>query len=100
MPSSAATDMPESASLDSAAIVRFENVGLRYGLGPEVLRDISLSMEPGSFHFLTGASGAGKSSLLRLMYLAQKPTRGILSVFGRNVATVTRNELAVMRRQV
>ena len=100
MPSSAATDMPESASHDSTAIVRFENVGLRYGLGPEVLRDIALSMEPGSFHFLTGASGAGKSSLLRLMYLAQKPTRGILSVFGRNVTTVSRNELAVMRRQV
>ncbi len=100
MPSSAATDMPESASIESAAIVRFENVGLRYGLGPEVLRDISLTMEPGSFHFLTGASGAGKSSLLRLMYLAQRPTRGILSIFGRNVATVSRNELAVMRRQV
>lgn len=92
--------MPESASIESAAIVRFENVGLRYGLGPEVLRDISLTMEPGSFHFLTGASGAGKSSLLRLMYLAQRPTRGILSIFGRNVATVSRNELAVMRRQV
>jgi cell division transport system ATP-binding protein len=92
--------MPESASIESAAIVRFENVGLRYGLGPEVLRDISLTMEPGSFHFLTGASGAGKSSLLRLMYLAQRPTRGILSVFGRNVASVSRNELAVMRRQV
>lgn len=100
MPSSAATDMPESASIESAAIVRFENVGLRYGLGPEVLRDISLTMEPGSFHFLTGASGAGKSSLLRLMYLAQRPTRGILSVFGSNVASVSRNELAVMRRQV
>lgn len=100
MSSSAATDMPESASIESAAIVRFENVGLRYGLGPEVLRDISLTMEPGSFHFLTGASGAGKSSLLRLMYLAQRPTRGILSIFGRNVATVSRNELAVMRRQV
>ena len=44
-----------------AAMVRFENVGMRYGTGPEVLRDLSLYLPPGSFHFLTGASGAGKT---------------------------------------
>jgi cell division transport system ATP-binding protein len=82
------------------AVLRFEQVGLRYGLGPEVLRDISLSLAPGSFHFLTGASGAGKSSLLRLMYLAQLPSRGRLTVFGRNVATTPRGELPALRRRI
>ena len=60
---------------DSQPVLQFEQIGLRYGLGPEVLRDISLSLAPGSFHFLTGASGAGKSSLLRLMYLAAAARR-------------------------
>ncbi len=82
------------------AVIRFEQVGLRYGLGPEVLRDISLALAPGSFHFLTGASGAGKSSLLRLMYLAQLPSRGRLTVFGRNVATAPRGELPALRRRI
>ena len=57
-------------------MVRFENVGLRYSLGPEVLRDVSFALEPNSFQFLTGPSGAGKSSLLRLLFLALRPTRG------------------------
>ena len=42
-------------------MVRFENVGLRYGLGPEVLRDLTFRIEPHSFQFLTGPSGAGKT---------------------------------------
>ena len=54
----------------------FDNVGLRYGTGKEILTDISFSLWPGSFYFLTGASGAGKTSLLKLLYLAQRPSRG------------------------
>jgi cell division transport system ATP-binding protein len=81
-------------------VIRFEQIGLRYGLGPEVLRDINLSLAPSSFHFLTGASGAGKSSLLRLMYLAQLPTRGRLTIFGSNVATTPRSALPAMRRRI
>ncbi len=81
-------------------MVRFENVGLRYSLGPEVLRDIYFELAAGSFHFLTGASGAGKSSLLRLLYLACRPTRGIISLFGRDVATIPRDELPALRRQI
>ena len=42
---------------------RFDNVGVRYGVGDEVLRDLSFSLEPGSFQFLTGPSGAGKTSV-------------------------------------
>ena len=50
-------------------MVRFEHVGLRYGLGPEVLRDLTFRIDPHSFQFLTGPSGAGKTSLLRLLFL-------------------------------
>ncbi|MGB0749782.1 MAG: cell division ATP-binding protein FtsE [Magnetospiraceae bacterium] len=81
-------------------MVRFENVGLRYGLGPEVLRDVTFDLPTGSFHFLTGPSGAGKSTLLRLMYLAHQPTRGLITLFGRDIATVSRQDLAHMRRDI
>ena len=81
-------------------MVRFENVGLRYDLGPEVLQDLSFSLGPGSFHFLVGASGAGKSSLLKLMYLALKPSRGLISLFGRDIATTARGDLPALRRRV
>ena len=71
-----------------ASLVRFENVGLRYGPGPEVLRDLSFAIEPHSFQFLTGPSGAGKSSLLRLLFLSLRPSRGLISMFGHDVATL------------
>ncbi|MCW8836824.1 MAG: cell division ATP-binding protein FtsE, partial [Rhodospirillales bacterium] len=80
--------------------VRFENVGLRYGLGPEVLRDVSFELPAGSFHFLSGPSGAGKTSLLKLMYLAQRPSRGLITVFGRDIATTPRDELPFLRRMI
>lgn len=81
-------------------VVRFQSVGMRYGLGPEVLHDISFRLKAGSFHFLTGPSGAGKSSLLRLMYLAHKPSRGLISLFGRDVSAATRGELPALRRRI
>lgn len=83
-----------------AEVIRFENVGLRYGLGPEVLQDITFGLEAGSFHFLIGPSGAGKSSLLRLMYLAQRQTRGYISLFGRDVSTLPREQLPKIRRRI
>jgi cell division transport system ATP-binding protein len=81
-------------------LVRFENVGLRYGLGPEVLRDLSFHVEPNSFQFLTGPSGAGKTSLLRLLFLSLKPTRGLISIFGNDVVTLSKDELSVLRRRI
>ncbi|PZQ11268.1 MAG: cell division ATP-binding protein FtsE [Ancylobacter novellus] len=81
-------------------MLRFENVGLRYGLGPEVLRDLTFSVEPNSFQFLTGPSGAGKTSLLRLMFLALKPTRGLVKVFNRDIATLPPGDLPSLRRRV
>lgn len=82
------------------SVIRFENVGLRYGLGPEVLQDVTFALAPGSFHFLIGPSGAGKSSLLKLMYLAHKPSRGLISLFGRDIAVTPRRDLPALRRQV
>lgn len=82
------------------AIIEMQNVGIRYVQGAEVLSDIKLSLKRGSFHFLTGRSGAGKTSLLSMMYLAQKPSRGIVSVFGKNVNFTNRDSLAMLRRKI
>ncbi|WP_333823682.1 cell division ATP-binding protein FtsE [Pinisolibacter sp.] len=81
-------------------MIRFENVGLRYGMGQEVLRDVSLEIAPRSFQFLTGPSGAGKTTLMRLLFMSLKPTRGLISVFGADTARVTRAELPALRRRI
>ena len=81
-------------------MVRFENVGMRYGMGAEVLSDVSFHLMPGSFHFLTGPSGAGKTSLLRLMFLAHRPSRGLVSLFGHDIATAVPETLSRLRRRI
>jgi len=81
-------------------IIEMHNVGIRYGQGPEILSDIKLCLKKGSFHFLTGRSGAGKTSLLSMMYLAQKPSRGVMSVFGRNINFANRDNLSMLRRKI
>ncbi|WP_332065797.1 cell division ATP-binding protein FtsE [Bartonella sp. CB189] len=81
-------------------MIHFENVGLRYGMGPEILRDISFHIPPGSFQFLTGVSGAGKTSLMRLMFLALKPTRGHIDLFGTDTALLKRKELPALRQRI
>ncbi len=80
--------------------MRLENVGLRYGHGPEILKDVSFRLQAGDFSFLTGASGAGKTSLLRLLFLALKPTRGRISLFGEDVTTFDRASLPMIRRRI
>jgi len=81
-------------------LIRFENVGLRYGMGPEILRDISFQIPGRSFQFLSGPSGAGKTSLLRLLFMSLKPTRGLITVFGKDRARITRAELPLLRRRI
>ena len=81
-------------------MIRFENVGMRYGMGPEVVHDISFRLEPGSFHFLTGPSGAGKTTLLKLMYLALRPTRGLIHLFDHDIALTPRRDLPALRRRI
>ena len=81
-------------------MIRFENVGLRYGLGPEVLRDVSFHIAPGSFQFVTGPSGAGKTSLLRLLFLSLRPTRGRVRIFDQDATTMKRDAVPVLRRRI
>lgn len=83
-----------------AEIVKFDNVGLRYGTDPEVLSNLSFTLYPGSFYFLTGASGAGKTSLLKLLYLAQRPSRGAIRMFGQDLITMPRERLPDLRRRL
>ncbi|MFO0294410.1 MAG: cell division ATP-binding protein FtsE [Rhodospirillales bacterium] len=91
---------PATSLSRTQPIVAFEEAGLRYGDGPEILRDLRFRLMPGSFHFLTGASGAGKSSLLGLLCAAQLPTRGRLSLFGEDVAAASRGARAGLRRRI
>jgi cell division transport system ATP-binding protein len=81
-------------------LLRLESVGLRYGQGPEILKDVNFSLESGDFCFLTGPSGAGKTSLLRLLFLALRPSRGLIRLFGEDVAVLDRPGLAQLRRRI
>jgi cell division transport system ATP-binding protein len=81
-------------------MVRFENVGMRYGAGPEVLCDVSFALETGSFTFLTGLSGAGKTTLLKLIYLAEPPSRGLITLFGHDLAVAKRGDFPALRRRI
>lgn len=86
-----------------AAVVRLERVGLAYGDGDrqvEALRNISLTLEPASFCFLTGPSGAGKTSLLKLMYLALRATSGVVRLFGVDTREAPRQTLPFLRRRI
>ena len=83
-----------------AAIAEFDSVGPRYGTGAEVLRDLDFRLAEGGFYFLTGPSGAGKTSLLKLLYLAQRPTRGRIRLFGEELSEAPRDALPPFRRRI
>jgi cell division transport system ATP-binding protein len=82
------------------AVVRFDDVSMRYGRGAEILKDLSFALAPGSFHFVTGASGAGKSSLLKLIYLAAKPSKGLVHLFGRDTSALEPADKPFVRRRI
>ena len=81
-------------------MICFDNVGLRYGSGPEILRDVTFHVLPGSFHFLTGPSGAGKTTLLRLLFMSLRPSRGLIFVFGENVTDLSASGRSALRRRI
>lgn len=81
-------------------MIRFDKVGFRYESGPDVLFDIDIQIRAGSYHFLTGPSGAGKTSLLSLMYLGHRPTRGNLFMFDQNVGLLPRERLFEIRQRI
>ncbi len=86
--------------LESSQLLSFENVGLRYGVGPETLRDLTFSIAPNSFQFLTGPSGAGKTSLLKLFLLSLRASRGKITLFGRDSATLDKDDITQIRRRI
>ncbi len=81
-------------------MIRCNNMSLEYIAGKPVLRHVNLHLEAGSFTFVSGASGAGKSSLLSMFALSLKPTSGHLQLFGADVTNLTREELPPVRRKI
>jgi cell division transport system ATP-binding protein len=90
----------DTATPADQAVVRFDDVSMRYGRGPEILRDLTFSLTPGSFHFVTGPSGAGKSSLLKLIYLAARPSKGLVHLFGQDISRVDAKDQPFLRRRI
>lgn len=80
-------------------VIAFENVAYNYG-GGELLSDVSLRLAPGSFHFLTGPSGSGKTTFLKLAYAELRPTAGHVTIFDREVRTLSRDDIAHTRRRI
>ena len=80
-------------------VIAFENVAYSYS-GGELLSDVSLQLAPGSFHFLTGPSGSGKSTFLKLAYAELRPTSGKVTLFDRDVTSLSRDDVARTRRRI
>jgi len=91
--------MGSSKRANPSAVI-FDNVGLRYGRGPEILSDVNLDLSHGSFSFLTGPSGAGKSSLLKLCYLALTQSRGRITLFGQDTSRLANEQSQALRRRI
>jgi cell division transport system ATP-binding protein len=90
----------EKIAKEKIVMITLEHVGLEYQPGVEILRDVSLRLEPGSFHFLAGSSGVGKSSLLSLLWLQRRASHGHIHMFGEDVTNVTRDDLPRLRRRI
>ncbi len=82
-------------------MIRFDEVGYQYDqTAKATLRDVSLGLDSGSFYYLCGPSGAGKTTLFKMMYMDLLPTRGDLTLFGKNTKDLTREDVAMMRRRM
>jgi cell division transport system ATP-binding protein len=85
--------------MGGAGVIKLEKVAYSYG-GEAILTDLTLRLVPGSFHFLTGPSGSGKTTFLKLCYGALRPTGGSLTLFDREIADMSRDDVAMARRRI
>src|SRR4051794_17230748 len=83
-----------------SAVAEFDSVGLRYGTGAEGLRDLDFRIATGGFYVLPGPSGAGKTSLVKLLSLAKRPTPGRVKLFGEELSEAPRDALPPFRRRI
>lgn len=81
-------------------MIRLSNVAVNYDRGPYILKDVNIELRPGSFYFLHGASGAGKTSLLRLLFMSIHPSLGNIEMFGEDLSKATAAKRAELRRRI
>ncbi len=81
-------------------MIQLFHVYKSYGADAHALVDISLEIEKGELVFLTGPSGAGKSTLLKLVFCAERPSRGQILVGGRNVTRLAPRAVPQLRRNI
>ncbi len=91
--------MQKQCDMNDVPAIELHNAAMSYG-GRTLFRDVGITLAQGSFHFLTGPSGAGKTTLMKLCYGALRPTEGRVSVFGEDTGHMSRDEIARMRRNV
>ena len=100
MPITNSKSSPLTQPPSAPDVARLDHISLRYGRGPEILSDVSLRLRPGSFTFLTGQSGAGKSSLLKLLYLNLTPSSGLISLFGQDTSVMDGIDQQEIKRRI
>lgn len=81
-------------------MIKFENVSFSYGNGPDILRNISFTLAPGSYHFLSGPSGSGKTSLMSLLNLGHRPKSGKITMFSQDTTPMKREDFFALRQKI